>query len=57
MRDKPIIPVISIALVAIAMTVIHFIAIGFDPALSVLVVFVIAGLIILVLFEEQDEAK
>lgn len=46
MNDTPIIPIVLIAVVVIAMQIIHFIALGFDPALSVLIVFTVAGLVI-----------
>ena len=58
MKDKPIIPIILIAFVLIVMVIIHFMYLGFDPALSILIVFTITGLVVFaILSMEEGDSK
>jgi len=57
MKDIPIVPIIMIAVVIIAMEIMHFVALGFDPALSVLVVFTITGLLVFAILSMEDGDK
>jgi hypothetical protein len=52
-----IVPVVLIAIVIIIMEIIHFIYLGFNPALSILIVFVITGLVVFAILNMEDGDK